>query len=148
MKEILELISKLADKYPNLRLPIVLLICVLIVLVWEVLKTLAPKAVSFLAGIIRKRYTSSRGRTAQEKAVRDFTARMQTPNWLSCIRSIAKYHANVPLITIYHPLRFQFFGEQREYTSTIERILTNNNVFSIVGPPGSGKSTVMSATRS
>jgi len=144
VKEILELISKLTDKYPTLRLPIVLLICALIVLVWEVLKTLAPKAVSFLVGIIRKRYTSSRGRTAQEKAVREFTARMQTPNWLSCIRSIAKYHANVPLITIYHPLRFQFFGEQREYTSTIERILTNNNVFSIVGPPGSGKSTVMS----
>lgn len=59
---------------------------------------------------------------------------MQTPNWLSCIRSVAKYHTDAPLDAVYNPLRFKFSHRALQYTSTtIERILSEANPVAITG---------------
>lgn len=145
---VIDVVNFLADIYkehPDWQWPLIWTVIIVIIFLWKIVEIILPKIIGGIINVIRQRYSSTRIRAALDTAIREFTVRMQTPNWLTCVRSLAKYHINVPLPSVYHPLHFRFLGDRREYISTnIEKILTENKVFAIVGPPGSGKSTVMS----
>lgn len=143
--DVLKLLTELTKKYPKLEWPIIFSVCVIIVLLYKVLEHFIPKVISSLVVFSRRKYSAIKRQAAQESAIRDFTINMQPPNWLTCVRSISKYNINVPLIDFYEPLRFNFHDmEGKNLLLSIERILTENKTFSIIGPPGSGKSTILS----
>lgn len=145
MKDVFDILAEFVKRYPNLQWPIVLAICALIVLIWKTIEVLGPKAIIFLVNKARQLFSSRKINSEQEVLIRNFTERSQVLSWLSCIKSLSKYHLIAAIEDIYFPLRYKLVNGRPQFSSSrIERILYDNQVFAIVGPPGSGKSTVLS----
>lgn len=145
MKELLEILAEFAKRYPNLQYPMAFAICAVIVLIWKLIEQLAPKAIVLMAKHFRRTFLSRRTHAEQEAMVRSFVTNTQVLNWLSCTKSLSKYHLKAAIDDIYFPLKYKLMNGPQQYASTtIDRILYDNGAFAIVGPPGSGKSTVLS----
>lgn len=133
------------DVFPEIGWLQLGLLAVLIVLAWEVLKSLIPQAVAAALGGARRWASSRADKAAQERAVREFTQETLGTNWLSCLPSISRLVGDAPLEEIYQPLAFSFSSRDRQLSSApLAQVLSSARSFAIVGTPGCGKSTLLS----
>lgn len=118
---------------------------VLLILVWETAKNLAPKVAAALFRRIGERLRSGRKRAADERSVRQYTLRTAEANWIAALPRIAPNPFQPRLDTFYQPLRLHYEGPDRSYRDTsVTKVLSEARSFAVTGPPGCGKSTLIS----
>ncbi len=118
---------------------------VVLILLWEVLKNVAPKGVLELFGFVKQVFSQRKRKAAQERSIRLTTAAAAEANWIGCLPYLAQQPVRASIETVYQPLVFRYQGSKSyDSQADIQRALTQDSSFAVVGPPGSGKSTMLS----
>jgi hypothetical protein len=118
---------------------------ILLIVVWEVLKSLVPKGITALFGSFKRASTNRKNRLAQERSIRSITAAMAEANWIGSLPALSSQPLGVPIESVYQPLFFRYEGlKLGDGSASIQKVLSQDFVLAFIGPPGSGKSTVIS----
>jgi len=144
LKDLIDLFLEVTTSYSHRAWPLLLLGCAAVVLLWKLLETALSKATELATASYRKHQISQRADTLQELAIRRFLINALNINWTSCLPQIAKYHADAPLSELYHPLRYDVRTAAAVLPSVaVDRVLVECHSFAVLGPPGSGKSSLL-----
>jgi lipopolysaccharide/colanic/teichoic acid biosynthesis glycosyltransferase/energy-coupling factor transporter ATP-binding protein EcfA2 len=123
----------------------VALLSIALILIWEALKGLAPKALTGALSFVRRLFTERRRKATQERSIRLSTSAAAQANWINCLPALSRVSVQTPLRDIYQPLRFRYQShEAGNSDANLQEILAQSLSFAIIGPPGSGKSTLLS----
>jgi len=146
MKDLLSLFEKFGAENAEINWVYLALISVLIILAWKIMELTIPKAfqslLSWFLSTSKRRSNYSR----YESNIRSFVCRDLENNWLlSSLPSLSKRgldHATLP--DVYEPPSLQCVDSAMGPVKLgVPAVLTKHASFALIGPPGSGKSTLM-----
>lgn len=103
MGDVIQLFEKIAEGLSGGSV-LLLLAVIRFVLLYELAKHFLPKFVSWCLSFFKGIVVAGRLGRSMETKIRGFVRNSADTNWVSSISSLAKYHSNVGLGKIFHPL--------------------------------------------
>jgi lipopolysaccharide/colanic/teichoic acid biosynthesis glycosyltransferase len=124
-----------------------LIACILLLLAYEVAKSLLPNLVKALVGGLGSMTRARQVRFKAERAIRRFCIASRNVSWVGSLPALATFDFNVPLTEVFIPPRLQVSRNGGTgWAIGLQEFLSANRLACISGAPGSGKSTLLSIT--
>ena len=142
-------LHKIADwlkTHPLYAAAPLLLFALVMYLLFESAKTLAPKFAEHTAGKLLAFRSETTLRRKSESAMRRLCILTRNRNWASALPSMSRFNLDVSLSEIFVLPRLVLSGHTDGETAlSVGEILARNRILCVTGLPGSGKSTLLNS---
>ncbi|MET0463511.1 MAG: sugar transferase [Chitinophagaceae bacterium] len=142
MNDIIKLFEKLFESWKGSKTSLIVA-AVLAVLLYKLVEHFLPKIFSSLFKNLRNYFKSGSAALKAELRLRKYIITSANINWVGSIKSLAKYHTNIGLLKVFHPVTFQKRNTSSPGNLELNNILFDSSSLVIVGKPGSGKSSLI-----